>query len=61
MTYMNPGGKNNLYIAKIDGERCYVQKRYLIWNLRDALQVLNGQKEVSFKKKFGELLTFKKF
>ena len=60
MTYTNPGRKDNIYIGKIDGERCYVQKRYLLWNLRDALEILNGQEE-SFKVKFGEPLTFTKF
>ena len=58
--YTNPGRKDNVYIEKIDGERCYVQKRYLLWNLRDASEILNGQKE-SFKEKFGEPLTFTKF
>ena len=56
----NPGKTDNVYIGKIDGERCYVQKRYLLWNLWDALEILNGQKE-SFKDKFGEPLTFAKF
>ena len=60
MTYTNPGRKDNVYIGKIDGERYYVQKRYLLWNLRDALEILNIQKE-SFKDKFGEPLTFTKF
>ena len=60
MTYTNPGRKDNVYIGKTDGERCYVQKRYLLWNLRDALEILNDQK-VSFKEKFGETLTFRKF
>ena len=60
MTYTNPRRKYNVYIGKIDGERCYVQKRYLLWNLRDALEILNDLKE-SFKEKFGEPLTFTKF
>ena len=60
MAYTNPGRKDNVYIEKTDAERCYAQKRYLLWNLRDALEILNGQKE-SFKVKFGEPLTFTKF
>ena len=60
MTYTNRGREDNVYIRKIDGERCYVQKRYLLRNLRDALEILNGQKD-SFKEKFGEPLTFTKF
>ena len=36
LTYTNPGRKDDVYIGKIFGERCYVQKRYLLWNLQDA-------------------------
>ena len=39
MTYTNPRRKDNAYIGKIDGEKCYVQKRYLLWNLRKALEI----------------------
>ena len=49
---MNPGRKDSVYIGKIDGERCYVHKRYLLRNLRDVLEVLNGPKEI-FKEKLG--------
>ena len=35
-------------------------QKYLLWNLQDALEILNGQKE-SFKEKFGEPMTFTKF
>ena len=60
MAYTNAGKKDNVYIGKTDGEWCYVQKRYLLWNLRDALEILNGQKGI-FKEKFGEPFTFLKF
>ena len=60
MAYTNAGRKDNVYIGKTDGEWCYVQKRYLLWNLRDALEILNGQKGI-FKEKFGEPLTFLNF
>ena len=59
MTYANSRRKYNVYIGKIDGKRCFVQKRYLLWNLRHSLEISNGQKE-NFKK-FGEPLTFTKF
>ena len=35
-------------------------QKYLLWNLQDALEILNGQKE-SFKEKSGEPMTFTKF
>ena len=60
MTTTNPGRKDNVYVGKIDLERCYVQERYLLWNLRDAFEMLNGLKE-SFKETFGEPVTFTKF
>ena len=39
---MNPGRKDHVYIEKKDGERQYCQKRYLLWNMRDLLNILNG-------------------
>ena len=42
LTYVNPGRKDHVYIEKKDGERQYCQKRYLMWNLRDLLNILNG-------------------
>ena len=39
MTYTNPGRKDNVYIGKIDGERCYEQNRYLLWKLDNALEI----------------------
>ena len=42
LTYVNPGKKDHVYIEKKDGERQYCQKRYLLWNLQDLLNILNG-------------------
>ena len=42
LTYVNPGRKDHVYIGKKDGEQQYCQKRYLLWNLRDLLKILNG-------------------
>ena len=42
LTYVNPGRKDHVYICKKDGERQYCQKRYLLWNMRDLLNILNG-------------------
>ena len=60
MTYTTPGRKDNVYIGKIDGEKTFVQKRYLLWNLRDALNIINtGEK--SYATEFGEALSFSCF
>lgn len=46
MTYTNPGRKDNVYIGKIDGERVYKQKLYLLWNIRDILDIANGSGKI---------------
>ena len=40
LTYVNPGRKVYVYIGNKDGERQYCQKRYLLWKLRDLLNIL---------------------
>ena len=53
MTYTTPERKDNVYIGKIDGEKTFVQKRYLFQNLRDVLNIINtGEK--SYAAEFGE-------
>ena len=42
MTYINPGKKDNVYVGKVDGKSVYVQKQYLLWTLRDTLDIING-------------------
>ena len=42
ITYMNPGRKDNVYVGKINGERAYVQKRFLLWTIRDIVDIANG-------------------
>ena len=42
MTYINPGKKDHIYVGKIDGISQYVQKQYLLWTLRDVLDIING-------------------
>ena len=42
VTYVSPGRKDHVYIGKKDGERQYCQKRYLLWNMRHLLNILNG-------------------
>ena len=41
LSMINPGKKDNVYIGKVDGERRYEQKRYLLWPMRDILKILN--------------------
>lgn len=42
---MNPGRKDNLYVGKINDERKYKQKRYLLWTIRHLIlsMVLDGK------------------
>ena len=44
LTYVNPGRKDHVYIMKKGGERQYCRKIYLLWNLRDLFNILNGNK-----------------
>ena len=39
ITNINPGRKDNRYIGKENGIRRYVQKRYLLWKLKDLLSI----------------------
>ena len=60
MTYTNLGIKDNVYICKINGSKQYVQKRYLLWTLRDTLSILNNQED-GFCVHFEEDLSFSAF
>ena len=42
LTYTNPGRAGNVYIGKIDGERQYLPRQYLLWSLKDLDDILNG-------------------
>ena len=42
LTYTNPGRADNVYICKIDGERQYLPRQYLLWSLKDLHDILNG-------------------
>jgi len=57
MTYTNPGRQDNVYIGKVDGERKYLPRQYLLWTLRDLLDIINGT-ESNFQSTFSEKLTF---
>ena len=57
MTYTNPGRQVNVYIRKVDGERKYLPLQYLLWALRDLLDIISGT-ESNFVSTFSEKLTF---
>ena len=60
---MKPG-KNDHYTKKVNGGKIHVQKRYLLWPLRDILDMLNGSNisvSDSFKDMFEKELSFTLF
>ena len=57
MTYTNPGRQVNVYIGKVGGERKYLPRQYLLWTLRDLLDIIN-RTESNFVSTFSEKLTF---
>ena len=62
LTYTNPGRKDNVYIGKENGQRIFKQKMYLLWTMRDILDIANGFGKIgisdTFENKFGKLLKF---
>ena len=42
MSYINPGRKDNVYVGKKDGKSQYVQKRFLMWSLRDIHDIIKS-------------------
>ena len=60
LSMINPGKKDNVYIGKVDGERRYEQKRYLLWPMRDILKILNmSNAEESQAQTFDHKLSFR--
>ena len=55
---MNPGKKDNVYVGKSNGQRQYKQKRYLLWPIRDLLNILNTPENNSYVNSYGEELPF---
>ena len=60
MTYTNPERKDDVYIGKLNGQKQFVQKRYLLWTLRDVLGIVNN-KDDGFYVKFQCDLSFAVF
>ena len=61
---MNPRKNDNVYIGKTNGSRVYEQKRYLLWPIRDILEILNGNslsEESTFVSTFDTELSFSLF
>ena len=46
VSYPNPGSKDHVCVGKIDSKRGYKQSLYLLWNLRDLLDFVNGTRKV---------------
>ena len=42
ITYTNPGKKNQRYVGKENGKSKFVSIRYLLWIIRDFLDIING-------------------
>ena len=42
ISYVNPGRADNVYVGKREGKRQYIQKRFLLWTLRDLNAIING-------------------
>ena len=57
VTYTNPGRKDNVYVGKVNGKKEYIQKRYLLWTLRDTVGILNNHED-GFQVSFEEDLSF---
>lgn len=63
ITYTTPGRKDQRYLGKKDGESQYTQVRYLLWNLQDLLDILNGcamtESGESFQARFSKKISFR--
>ena len=60
MTYTNPGRQDNVYTGKVDGERKHLPRQYLLWTLKDLLDIINGSElhSSNFVSTFSEKLSF---
>ena len=47
ITYTTPGRRGTVYVGMDGGKREYKQKRYLLWKLRDLLEIINGSKIIT--------------
>ena len=63
ISYTTP--HHNVYLGKFNKVKNLAQKRYLLWTIRDIMDIINGSKTVqsdapsdSFEAKFGKKMTF---
>ena len=66
ISHTNPGRNDSIYLGKVNGVKHFEQKRFLLWPLRDLVDILNGNNEVAggeetFQVKFGRKIRFTEF
>lgn len=62
ITYTTAGKNQQKYLGKINGQSQYAQIRYLLWNLKVLLHILNGNATIDserFLSKFSKDITFR--
>ena len=42
ITYVTPGKNDQVYMGKVNGQKFFRQKQYLLWTLNDLLDIANG-------------------
>jgi len=60
VTYTNPGRRDQRYIGKENGKSKFVPIHYLLWTLRDLLDMINGCSLVA-QEKFDSFEDFQDF
>ena len=62
ISYTNPGHKHSVCV-KIDGVKQFITKRYLLWTIREILEIANGSDAIetseTFHDKFQKKITFR--
>ena len=64
VSLITPGKNDHVYVGKVDGKKQFLQKRYLLWTLRDLLDIANGcsvvnQDDLTFVGSFEHKLSFR--
>ena len=65
ISYTIPDRKQNVYVGTFNKVRKFAQKRYLLWTMREILEIINGSKLLessegdNFCFKFGKDITFR--
>ena len=53
VSLITPGKNDHVYVGKVDGKKQFLQKRYLLWTLRDLLDIANGCSVLKMRNIFG--------